>query len=111
MNTRVKAVARALRDRRVILLKDGEGDWKPSALSRSALLKHVRSLATLDYCVSIRRLSDQDRGLIEYITKEERHAEEKERSIHFDFCDALRWFDELTYPSEVKALLIKHFIS
>jgi hypothetical protein len=71
MNIHVKAVARALRDRRIILVEHADGEWKPLALSRSATLKHVRSLAPLAY-VGIRRLSYQDTGLEAYLTKEER---------------------------------------
>jgi hypothetical protein len=70
MNTRVKTVARALRDRRIILVKHADGEWKPLDLPRSTILKHVRSLAPEAY-VGIRRLSYHDSGLIEYITKEE----------------------------------------
>jgi hypothetical protein len=109
MTSRVKAVARALRDMRTVVIFE-DYEWKALDLPRSAILKHVRALPDTDF-VGIRPLSRQDRGLIEYITKEERHAEDKKRFIHSDFCDALRWFDGLSYPAEVKKLLLKHFIS
>jgi DNA-binding transcriptional ArsR family regulator len=107
MNIRVKALARALRDKRTVLIFEDYA-WQPLDLPRSAILKHVRTLPDMGG-VSIRPLSRQDRGLSEYITTEERHAESKAQSINFAFCDALRWFDELSHPAEVKELLIKHF--
>jgi hypothetical protein len=108
LNLRVKAVARALRDKRTVLIFEDYA-WQPLDLSRSAVLKHVRALPDMG-CVNIRPLSRGDRGLAEYITTVERHAQAKEQSINYSFCEALRWFDELSYPEEVKELLIKHFI-
>lgn len=103
----IRAMARALRDKRTVLIFE-DYVWKPLDLPRSAILKHVRS-APDSIKFNIRSLSDHDRGLIEYITKKERDAEEKEQSINLAFCEALQWFDGLSYPAEVKALLINHF--
>jgi hypothetical protein len=103
----IRAMARALRDKRMVLIFEDYA-WKPLDLPRSAILKHVRTLPDMSY-VDIRRLSDHDRGLTEYITKDERHAQIKEQSINFAFCEALQWLDGLSYPAEVKALLINHF--